>query len=416
MLQEWSVTKQLRVCGWSEQCEDAALIVSLFWRVRTQLAWTRPGCHPGHAHSVLGVWVPGQQDSFRVTDMAVYRDKLYLGLESCRVQVYDLNTLLPLTTLETTGPGEAEAGAGAEQGGDQVARSCKLAQHGRTLAANNAGRTKVRLYNCDTDELVGEIETRAGPIYNLVINNRLLVCLSGWSCLSWRIDSARPDTVRGRFMGVCPDFEPSDDYQNWLEVHAAVINTDYLVTRATRTLVHPAPAAASQSRSRIFLHVRRLGADGFIGPVLRPAHTALEPGIVELNCMKLSDTNMLATMVMMRQESGAQDQEAVAGVYYLRYVIQVTDIVTGAVVASLPTQSILSSVQIPVCWRGDDLYVKIVPKPVGGFYSSDSDDDDDVYEVSMAQWNYQSSQLVNIPSVQVICVARLILNILVNIN
>ena len=35
------------------------------------------------------------------------------------------------------------------------------------------------MYNCDTDELVGEIVTRAGPFYNLAMNDRLLVCLSG---------------------------------------------------------------------------------------------------------------------------------------------------------------------------------------------------------------------------------------------
>ena len=35
------------------------------------------------------------------------------------------------------------------------------------------------MYNCDSDELVGEIVTRAGPFYNLAMNDRLLVCLSG---------------------------------------------------------------------------------------------------------------------------------------------------------------------------------------------------------------------------------------------
>ena len=57
---------------------------------------------------------------------------------------------------------------------------------------------------------------------------------SGWCCFSWRIDTDKPDTVRGRFQGVCPDFEPSELYQNWLEVHSAAINQDYLVTRAMR--------------------------------------------------------------------------------------------------------------------------------------------------------------------------------------
>ena len=389
----------MRMCGWSESCDNLGLIVSLFWRVyrHLELGWTTG--HPSHRASVLGVWVPGEPDSFRVTDTATYRDKLYLGLSCCRVQVYDINSLLQVNTLETTG-----TGATAEsQDLELDRRSCKLAQHDRTLAVTNVSRTKVRLYNCDTDDLVGEIETRAGHIYNLVINDRLLVCLSGWSLLSWRIDSARPDTVRGRFMGLCPDFEPSDQYQNWLEIHSAALNSDYLVTRATRTLVNPAPANVSQTRSRIFLHVRRIGPDGFIGPLLRPNDTALDFNVVELNSMKLSESNLLATMVMMRHESSDHSVgPGGAGVYYLRYVIQVMNIVTGEMIASMPTQSILSSVQIPVCWRDDTLYVKIVPKPVGGFYSSDSDEEEDVYEVSLAKWNYLSNQLTNIPSVQVV--------------
>ena len=44
------------------------------------------------------------------------------------------------------------------------------------------------------------------------------------------------------------------------------------------------------------------------------------------------------------------------------------------------------------------LYVKIVPKPMGGFVS---EDDEDMYEVSMARWNYTTEKLTIIPSVQV---------------
>ena len=85
--------------------------------------------------------MPGEPDSFRVTDTATYRDKLYLGLSCCRVQVYDINSLLQVNTLETTG-----TGATAEsQDLELDRRSCKLAQHDRTLAVTNVSRTKVRL-------------------------------------------------------------------------------------------------------------------------------------------------------------------------------------------------------------------------------------------------------------------------------
>jgi len=395
--QEWNIIKQLRQAGWTENCDNVNLLVTLFWKVyrHLEIAWRDSDRVPGQLQSVLGIWIPGDRNGFRVTDKAIYKDKLYLALENCKVLVYNINTLLQLTTLENPSSndddGEVVEDQLGQDGGHALSLSCKIAQHGRTLAVKNSKRNKVRMYNCDTDELVGEIVTRAGPFYNLAMNDRLLVCLSGWCCFSWRIDTDKPDTIRGRFQGVCPDFEPSELYQNWLEVHSAAINQDYLVTRAMRVLVNP---TATSGRSRIFLHVRRLGADGFIGPVLRPEDTELDRNIVELNCMRLSENNMLATMVMVKHESSDTQ-----GVYYLRYMIQVTDIVSGQVVKCLPTESILSCVQIPVSWSGDNLFVKIVPKPSGAFLSND--DDVDLYEVSLAKWNIKTNHLCHIPHVQV---------------
>jgi len=386
LAQEWSLTQQLRLAGWCEQCEDVGLIISLFWKVRRDLkvAWTAGS--PSERGKVLGVWIPGDPASYRVTDLAVYRDKLYLGLETCAVHVYHLDTFSQLSSLEGS-----EAGAA---GADHVSRSCQLVLCENTLAVSSPDRRKVRLYNCQTDEMVGEIETRLGHIYNLAINNRLLVCLSGWSCLSWRIDASLPATVRGKFQGMFPDFQTSDEFQNWLEVHAAVINTNFLVTRATRTRVLQQQQAQSSARVVSFIHVRRIGPDGFIGPLLRSQDTALDLSVVEVNTMTLSHTNLLALLVMSRQESEAQ-----AGVYYLRYMIQVMDILSGNIIASLPTQSILSSVQMPVCWKDNKLYVKIVPKPEGGFFSGDAEDD--VYQVSVACWDIEEDSLTTVPSVQV---------------
>ena len=51
---------------------------------------------------------------------------------------------------------------------------------------------------------------------------------------------------------------------------------------------------------------------------MRPEDTELDRNIVELNCMRLSENNMLATMVMVKHESSDTQ-----GVYYLRYMIQV---------------------------------------------------------------------------------------------
>ena len=80
-------------------------------------------------------------------------------------------------------------------------------------------------------------------------------------------------------------------------------------------------------------------------------------------------------------------------------MIQITDIVTGNLVSCLPTESILS-LQIPICWRDDQLYVKIVPNPSAAFMNNDVDVD--FYEVSLAKWNITSNELCHIPNVQVV--------------
>jgi len=381
--QEFSVQKQLMAAGWNCGCEDNILIRTLFWRVYKQLEEAWSSATPSTRETVVGVFSPGDAPSHRVTDMVVFKDKLYLAMEGCVVHVHDINTFQHVDTLE----------GGEGQGGEHLTRSCQLVMHCTTLAVSSPGRDKVRLYNCETDEMVGEIETRLGPIYNLAMNDRILVCLSGWSCLAWRINSSRPETVRGQFQGLFPDFHPSDQFQNWLEIHAAVVNSDWLVTRATRMRTQ---VGTGGTRSVSFLHVRRVGADGHIGPVIRPETAAMPESVVEMNSMTLSESSLLAVLVMVRGEGlGAR------GVHHLRYVIQVLDVTTGDMVASLPTESILASVQMPVCWRGEKLFIKIVPKPVGGFYSSEEGDEEDEFQVSLAQWDIRTNQLSNIPAAQV---------------
>jgi len=381
--QEFSVKKQCLASGWSSDSEDAALTRLLFWRVYKQLEEAWSNANPSTKETVVGVFSPGDAPSHRVTDMVVFKDKLYLAMEGCIVNVHDINDLKHVDTLE----------GGEGEGGEHLTRSCQLVLHCNTLAVSSPGRDKVRLYNCQTDEMVGEIETRLGPIYNLAMNDRLLVCLSGWSCLAWRINSSRPETVRGQFQGMIPDFQPSDQFQNWLEIHAAVVNNTWLVTRATRMRTQ---VGIGDTRSVSFLHVRRVGPDGHIGDPIRPESAAMPENVVEMNSMTLSEDSLLAVLVMVRG-----DGSVLRGVQQLRYVIQVLDVSTGVMVASLPTESILASVQMPVCWRGEKLFIKIVPKPVGGFYSSEEGDEEDEFQISLANWDIKTNQLTNIPAAQV---------------
>jgi len=381
--QEFSVQKQLQAANWDRVCQDDILIRSLFWRVYKHLEEAWSNANPSRKDTTVGVFSPGDAPSHRVTDMVVFKDKLYLAMEGCLVNVHDINDFQLIDTLE----------GGEDVGGEHLTRSCQVVRHCNTLAVSSPGRDKVRLYNCETDEMVGEIETRLGPIYNLAMNDRLLVCLSGWSCLSWRINSSSPETVRGQFQGMIPDFQPSDQFQNWLEIHAAVINNTWLVTRATRMRTQ---VGIGDTRSVSFLHVRRVGPDGHIGDPIRPDSAAMPENVVEMNSMTLSENNLLAVLVMVKGGGSA-----IRGVQQLGYVIQVLDVSSGDMVASLPTESILASVQMPVCWRGEKLFVKIVPKPVGGFYSSEEGDEEDEYQISLANWDITTNQLSSIPGAQV---------------
>ena len=85
-----------------------------------------------------------------------------------------------------------------------------------------------------------------------------------------------------------------------------------------------------------FLHVRRCGPDGWVGPVLRPDQAALSADVVEVGGMELSCLDRLALLKMVR----AGDD--------LRYVITVMDVLTGVELASLPSYgaSILGCVQV----------------------------------------------------------------------
>jgi len=384
--QDFSVRKKLLECGWNPLCTDSFLIRTLFWKVfkRLKVSWRQN--NPTVTTQLVGVFGPENASNQRVTDMAVFRDKLYLAMEGCVVKVHDLDDFEFLHSLE-------EGEEPHEGGGEHVTRTCQLVLDNNTLAVSSSSRDKVKLYNCQTDELVGEIETRLGPIYNLAMNNRLLICLSGWSCLAWRIDSSRPESVRGQFQGIIPDFQPSNQFQNWLESHVAVINSNWLVTRATRIRTN---VTDGNNRSVSFLHVRRIGPDGHLSEPLPQYSTSMQENVVEMNSMTISDDKFLAILAMIKEDSVSG-----SGRSNLKYVIQVIDLGSSEVVASLPTDSILASVQMPVCWKNDKLIIKIVPKPVGGFYSTDEEEDESGFQISLASWDVDHNKMVSIPAAKV---------------
>jgi hypothetical protein len=301
----------------------------------------------------------------RVADIASYRDKLYLACwrqpEGCTVRVYCLASLARRPDLAA---GEADGEAAAPGPGP---RSCQLAQHGRTLAVTAPDRHTVRLYDCATDALVGQVESGLGPVYSLALARRTLVCLAGWQVSSWSLDSARPGQPEAQ--GAFPDFQPSGQFQSWLEAHGAALGSGFLATRATRLSVGARPPAAC------FLQLRRLQpATGALLPaVLRPGTAALGPRVLELADMCLGEEGLLATLTMERPAAGPNTPH---------YLVRVTNCETGEPVAELQQTDILSSVQMPVCWRDGHLYLKVVPQLAGEGGGGEEEE----FLVSLARW------------------------------
>ena len=324
----------------------------------------------------------------RVCETALWRDKLYLGLQSGLVTVFCLATNRLLHSLERTGE---RTGAGQEAG-----RGALLTLQGDTLVVASAGRDRVRVFNCRTDLLCGEIETRMGPVrtagaaptlvrntelqvYSLALAPRLLVCLSGWSILAWRVHTEKPDAVRGQFQAALPDLQPSPEFQNWLEVHTALINSDWLVTRATRLRAAPTPG---QARAVSFLHCRRVGPDGWVGE-LSDYSGRLGEEVVEVAQLVLSPSSQLAMLSMLRQGEGEVPTA-------LQYQLTVRDLWTGTVTASLPPTSILASVVTPLAWAGDRLWVRTVPASPASSHQ---------FSLSLAAWDTVAGGLHSVPGV-----------------
>jgi len=367
--QDWSVRRT--VLG--EAALTPSLASRLLWRASRALplAWHRPAPAPALHTAVLGEFGPGEAGR-RVCETALWRDKLYLGLQSGLVTVFCLATNRLLHSLERTGE---RTGAGQEAG-----RGALLTLQGDTLVVASAGRDRVRVFNCRTDLLCGEIETRMGPVYSLALAPRLLVCLSGWSILAWRVHTEKPDAVRGQFQAALPDLQPSPEFQNWLEVHTALINSDWLVTRATRLRAAPTPG---QARAVSFLHCRRVGPDGWVGE-LSDYSGRLGEEVVEVAQLVLSPSSQLAMLSMLRQGEGEVPTA-------LQYQLTVRDLWTGTVTASLPPTSILASVVTPLAWAGDRLWVRTVPASPASSHQ---------FSLSLAAWDTVAGGLHSVPGVR----------------
>jgi len=278
-----------------------------------------------------------------VNSMAVFQDKIYLGIANGSVDVRDARNIEFLRTINHTPSVEEPT---------EFMRPCELALHGHTLAVLGADRSRVRLYNTITDEMVGEIATNFGRVYNIAISNKLLILLSRWTIFYWKIDSMCPENVRGEFMGSMLDFEPDDNFENWLEAHEVAVNSNWLVTRASRMRL----LEEGGMRITHFLNVRMVANSGYIGPVVRPSSSRLPDTVYETTCMALSEGkgNLLAVGWRVLEEG----------------LMTIMDLKTGDRIHTIQSHHFLSSIQIPLKWEDNKLFLKIIP--VRGAQRTDS--------------------------------------------
>ena len=117
------------------------------------------------------------------------------------------------------------------------------------------------LWDADTEQLICQLFTpehlgSQRRIYDLAASSTHIICLASWSLILWKI----PPFLTSSFDSfskptVIHDFEPVEEFQNWLECHMVEINHTYLVTLATRLRF---PNNVGRSRSESFIKVRKV--------------------------------------------------------------------------------------------------------------------------------------------------------------
>jgi len=364
LAQEYSIRKNYEHLFSSSEVSPGRT-KSLYNKVHHELAenW-RTGKFTLSSKKPMPDFNPGSEA--HISSIATYKDKIYFGKSGSSVDVVGSEGLDPITVLNSD----------LSQGPEETRRPCRLCEHGSTLAVLGPNRTKVRIFNTNTDEMVGEIETSLGPIYHIAMSDKLLILLSGWTIFYWKIDSMAPERVRGQFQGSLPDFESDDEFQNWLEAHEVVLNSSWIVTRATRMRVQD----EGSMRTSHFLHVRQIYPSGSIGFVLRPESSRLPESVYETTSIALSEGDLLAVGWRVLEQ----------------WVMRVFDLKTGESVFNTESTHFLSSVQIPLKWEDDRLFLKIIPVTTS---ESPVEPSNDEFGVSLGYLDMRSRELVTIPGI-----------------
>ena len=120
------------------------------------------------------------------------------------------------------------------------------------------GRQDLFLWDADSEEFICKLSTPSelGPqrrIYDLAASTTHIICLSSWSLIVWTLPSSVTEICTMKPI-VLHDFEPVQEFQNWLECHTVEMNQVYVVSLATRIRFPPNNGG---SRSESFINVRK---------------------------------------------------------------------------------------------------------------------------------------------------------------
>ena len=119
-------------------------------------------------------------------------------------------------------------------------------------------RQDLLLWDADSEQLLSKLSTPTdlGPqrrIYDLAASTTHIICLASWSLVVWKLPSSLSESCNIK-PTVLHDFEPVQEFQNWLECHTVEMNHLYVVSLATRIRFPPNDGG---SRSESFINVRK---------------------------------------------------------------------------------------------------------------------------------------------------------------
>ena len=173
-------------------------------------------------------------------------------------------------------------------------------------------RQSLMLWDADLEKLICQLTTPAAlgsqrRIYDLTASTTHVVCLASWSIVLWELPSRFHNDIC-LTATVLHDFEPVQEFQNWLECHTVEMNHLYVVTLATR--IRFLPNNMGRDRSESFINVRKFSEDlrskgnnklDFDKNILHPFPTRGKNNCVDIDRIKLSPTRHLLAVLQVER-------------------------------------------------------------------------------------------------------------------